>query len=74
MYSLTGRDATPQAILRCDSEALQDFLSAIRSRLNVIGASVYLLQDVLDAGNTAHQRHVNKIMHELEVLREIINS
>ncbi len=50
-----------------------DFLSFIRSRLNVIGASVYLLENTLEPVNHVQQRYLEKIKNELEVIRQLIN-
>lgn len=50
-----------------------DFLSVIRSRLNVIGASMYLLENSLDRKDCSRLRYVEKIKEELEVIRRLIN-
>lgn len=52
--------------------ALQEFLSIVRNRLNVISTSLYLLESSLEAPHP-HSRYIEKMKHELEALRKLIN-
>ncbi len=52
---------------------LQDFLSIMRSRLNVIGTSLYLLESSLKAHHHPQQKYLEKMKQELEALRQLIN-
>ncbi|GEM_PF-2660903 len=55
-----------------DQLFLQDFLTIMRNRLNVIGTSLYLLENSLEAHHP-QQKYVEKMKQELEALRQLIN-
>lgn len=50
-----------------------EILSFIRSRLNVVGTSLYLLDTTLPVENSYQRKHVDKIKLELEEIRKCIN-
>lgn len=52
---------------------IRDFLSFIRSRLNVIGTSVYLLEESLKQDRYESQKYIRKIYNEIETIRSVIN-
>ncbi|NIV15472.1 MAG: hypothetical protein GWN62_30710 [Aliifodinibius sp.] len=56
-----------------EEEFGQDFLSYIRSRLNVICTSMYLLEDSLLEENLVQKKYIDKINQELEAIRKLIN-
>lgn len=54
-------------------ESLEEFLSFIRSRLNIIGTSAYLLEESLDKPDRNSRRYLQKINREIETIRNLIN-
>ncbi|MCB0286811.1 MAG: hypothetical protein R3C41_02925 [Calditrichia bacterium] len=48
-------------------------LAFIRNRLNVIGTSMYLLENVGESDPFSRQKYINKIKYELEIIRKSIN-
>ncbi len=54
-------------------ESLEEFLSFIRSRLNIIGTSAYLLEETLDKPDRNSRRYLQKINREIEAIRNLIN-
>ncbi len=50
-----------------------NLMAFIRNRLNVIGASMYLLEKTLPNDPVSQQKYINTIKYQLEVLRQSIN-
>ena len=50
-----------------------ELLSFIRSRLNVIRTSMYLLGNALDPHNGYQQKYAGIILQELETIRQTLN-
>lgn len=55
-------------------EFLEDFFSFLRSRLNIIGTSLYLLKESIEENETPIQRYIHKINEEIDSIRKIINT
>jgi len=55
-------------------EYYERILSYIRSRLNVIGTSLYLLQENFPFHCAEEIKYFNKINEELESIRRLINN
>ncbi len=55
-----------------DKEVPPDFISFIRARLNVIGTSLYLLQDSMPE-DQEQQRYLDKIKQQLDAIIQQIN-
>lgn len=51
----------------------ENLISFIRSRLNVIGTSVYLLQSGLPATDVQSYKYFRKINEEIDSIRKLIN-
>lgn len=51
----------------------ENLISFIRSRLNVIGTSVYLLQSDLPATDVQSYKYFRKINEEIDSIRKLIN-
>jgi len=49
------------------------FMSFIRNRLNVIGASMYLLENAPEKDQSSRKKYIEKIKLELEIIRKSIN-
>ncbi len=49
------------------------FMAFIRNRLNVIGASMYLLENAPEKDQSSRKKYIEKIKLELEVIRKSIN-
>jgi len=49
------------------------FMAFIRNRLNVIGASMYLLENAPEKDQSSRKKHIEKIKLELEIIRKSIN-
>ena len=56
-----------------DDVALQNFITFLRSRLNVISTSIYLLEATLNPANLEAKKYLNKINEEIEEIRRFIN-
>ena len=54
-------------------EYYENLISFIRSRLNVIGTSVYLLQADLPGTNFHTHKYIQKINEEIDSIRKLIN-
>jgi len=52
---------------------LQDFISFLRSRLNVIGTSLYLLEETVKYEPYKSEKYIQKIYEEIDLIRNIIN-
>ncbi len=52
---------------------LQDFISFIRSRLNVIGTSLYLLEEAIKYEPYKGEKYIQKIYEEIDLIRNVIN-
>lgn len=73
MRSTTKEQTPPTHPKTGNPPILQDFLSIMRSRLNVIGTSLYLLENSLESQHHPSKKYVEKIKQELEALRLLIN-
>ncbi len=51
----------------------QQFLTFLRSRLNVISTSLYLLESSLAPGEVSPKKYIHKINEEIETIRQILN-
>ena len=51
----------------------EEFVSLFRSRLNVIGASMYLLEQTIDHKDHLQKKYFDTIRRELDVIREYLN-
>ncbi|MEL6822409.1 MAG: hypothetical protein AAFP70_11650 [Calditrichota bacterium] len=54
-------------------EILKELLCAIRSRLNVIGTTMYLLEDAVKLDTASKKRYFSKMKKEMETVRRLIN-
>ncbi|MGH1362409.1 MAG: hypothetical protein ACRBF0_02565 [Calditrichia bacterium] len=52
---------------------MQKLLSSIRSRLNVISTTMYLLEESLVLEEAANKRYFSKMKKEMETVRQLIN-
>ncbi len=50
-----------------------NFMAFIRNRLNVIGTSMYLLENAPDKDQSSRKKYIEKIKLELEIIRKSIN-
>lgn len=73
MRSITNEQTSVFTHHLSNGNTYKDFLSVIRSRLNVIGTSMYLLENSLDDNNVTQRRYIEKINEELEMIRKFIN-
>ena len=55
------------------SEEYRNLISFIRSRLDVISTSLYLLEESCHEENIAATKYLNKINDEMESIRKFIN-
>jgi len=51
----------------------QQFLTFLRSRLNVISTSLYLLESSLAPNEVSPKKYIQKINQEIEAIRQILN-
>ncbi len=58
-----------------ESEELswQQFLTFLRSRLNVISTSLYLLESSLAPDEGPPKKYIHKISEEIETIRKVLN-
>ena len=56
-----------------EAARLSELLCAIRSRLNVIGTTMYLLEESLALEKAADKRYFSKMKKEMETVRRLIN-
>lgn len=52
---------------------LKDLLCAIRGRLNVIGTTMYLLEETVTLDTASNKRYFSKMKTEMETVRRLIN-
>lgn len=52
---------------------LKELLCSIRSRLNVIGTTMYLLEETVKLDTASKKRYFSKMKKEMETVRRLIN-
>ena len=55
------------------SEEYELLLEALRTRINVLNASVFLLKDSMNNTNAKSMEYINRINLELERIRRLLN-
>ena len=56
-----------------EAQQNQQFMAFIRNRLNVIGTSMYLLENTTENDPGSQRKYINNIKFELEILRKSMN-
>ncbi len=68
--TLTG---TPEKSIQQIEEHYNNILSFIRSRLNIIGTSAYLLQSSFSQQDSELSKYIHRIHNEIESIRKVLN-
>ncbi len=63
----------PQSLAEVEELSWQQFLTFLRSRLNVISTSLYLLESSLAPSEVQPKKYITKINEEIEAIRQVLN-
>lgn len=66
--------AGAESIKQEEVKILKELLCSIRSRLNVIGTTMYLLEEAVKLDTAPKKRYFSKMKKEMETVRQLINS